>query len=160
MGRRIYKSGIDNTAIGTAVQDIWLLFAGASNGNQLHWIQATAAAVTTAAQIRMRLKRGTATVTAGSGGSTPAKNLVDDGDSKASGSTVHANDTTQATTSGNFTGFVEYFQWNVLLPFDYMPGPEDEDRPTSSVSEALILDLPAVITATTISSNISWREYP
>lgn len=160
MGRRIYKAGIDTQSIGTAVQDIWSLFAGSSNGIQLHWIQATAASVTTAAQLRLRLKRGTATVTQGSGGSTPNKNLVDDGDSKASGSTLHANDTTQATTTGNFTGFTEYFQWNVLLPFDYMPGPEDEDRPTCSVSEILILDLPAVITATTISSNIAWREYP
>lgn len=160
MGRRVYTSAIDNTAIGTAVQDIWLLFAGASNGIQLHWISITAAAVTTAAQVRLRLKRGTATVTAGSGGTTPAKNLVDDGDTKASGSTVRANDTTQATTSGNFTGLVKYFQWNVLLPFDYMPGPEDEDRDCCSVSEALILDLPAVITAYTVSSYITWRESP
>lgn len=160
MGRRVYTSGIDNVSIGTAVQDIWLLFAGASNGIQLHWFQITAAGVTTAAQIRMRLKRGTATVTAGSAGSTPAKNLIDDGDTKASGATVHANDTTQATTSGNFTGLVKYWQWNVLLPWDYMPGPEDEDRDTCSVSEALIIDLPAVITATTVSSFITWREYP
>lgn len=160
MGRRIYKAGIDTVSIGTAVQDIWSLLAGASNGIQLHWMQATAAGVTTAAQIRMRLKRGTATVTPGSGGTTPAKNLVDDGDTKASGSTLHANDTSQATTSGNFTAFTEYFQWNVLLPFDYMPGPEDEDRPTCSVAEALILDLPAVIAATSISSNLAWREYP
>ena len=160
MGRRIYKAGIDTVAIGTAVQDIWSAFNGASNGSQLHWIQATAASVTTAAQLRLRLKRGTATVTQGSGGSTPGKNLVDDGDTKASGITLHANDTTQATTTGNFTGFTEYFQWNVLLPFDYMPGPEDEDRPTASVSEILILDLPAVITSTTISSNMAWREYP
>lgn len=160
MGRRIYSAGIDNTAIGTAVQDIWSLLAGASNGNQLHWIQMTAASVTTAAQVRLRLKRGTATVTQGSGGSTSGKNLVDDGDSKASGSTLHANDTTQATTTGNFTGFTKYFQWNVLLPFDYMPGPEDEDRPTCSVSEILILDLPAVITAYTVSSFLTWREVP
>jgi hypothetical protein len=160
MGRRVYKSAVDSNSIGTAVQDIWLLFAGASNGIQLHWMQCTAASVTTAAQLRLRLKRGTATVTAGSGGSTPAVNLVDSGDTKASGSTVHANDTTQATTSGNFTGLVEYFQWNVLLPFDYMPGPEDEDRPACLVSQALILDLPAVITATTVSQNASWREYP
>jgi hypothetical protein len=160
MGRRVYKSAVDSNSIGTAVQDIWLLFAGASNGIQLHWLQCTAASVTTAAQLRLRLKRGTATVTAGSGGSTPAANLVDDGDTKASGSTVHANDTTQATTSGNFTGLVEYFQWNVLLPFDYMPGPEDEDRPACLVSQALILDLPAVITATMVSQNASWREYP
>jgi hypothetical protein len=160
MGRRIYKSAVDTVAIGTAVQDIWMIHSAASNGVQLHWAQCTAASVTTAAQLRLRLKRGTATVTNGSGGTAPAMNLVDDGDSKAAGSTVRANDTTQATTSGNFTGFVEYFQWNVLLPFDYMPGPEDEDRPTCSVSEALILDLPAVIVATTISENVSWREYP
>jgi len=160
MGRRIYSAGIDTVSIGTAVQDIWTLFNGASNGSQLHWIQATAASVTTAAQIRLRLKRGTATVTIGSGGSIPTKNFVDDGDAKASGATLHANDTTQATTSGNFTGFLEYFQWNVLLPFDYMPGPEDEDRPADSVSEAFILDLPAVIVATSISSFLRWREYP
>jgi hypothetical protein len=160
MGRRIYKAGFDNTSIGTAVEDIWSLFAGASNGLQLHWIQATAAAVTTAAQIRLRLKRGTATITQGSGGSTPTANLVDDGDTKASGSTLHANDTSQATTTGNFTGFLEYFQWNVLLPFDYMPGPEDEDRPACAVSQGFFLDLPAVITATTVSSNMAWREYP
>jgi hypothetical protein len=160
MGRRVYKSGFDTVSIGTAVQDVWMLKSGASNGIQLHWMQATAAGVTTAAQIRMRLKRGTATVTVGSGGTTPAANLVDDGDTKASGSTVHANDTTQATTSGNFTAYVEYFQWNVLLPFDYMPGPEDEDRPSCLVSEAIIFDLPATITATSVSSNVAWREYP
>jgi len=160
MGRRIYESGFDNTSIGTAVQDIWSLFAGASNGAQVHWIQLTAAGITTAAQIRMRLKRGTATVTQGSGGTVSAKNFVDDGDTKASGSTLHNNDTTQATTTGNFTGLTKYFQWNVLLPFDYMPGPEDEDRDTCSVSEILILDLPAVITATTVSSFMTWREYP
>jgi len=160
MGRRIYKSGFDTASIGTAVQDIWSLFAGASNGIQIHWCQMTAASVTTAAQIRLRFKRGTATVTQGSGGTVSAMNLVDDGDTKAAGSTVHNNDTTQATTTGNFTGLLEYFQWNVLLPFDYMPGPEDEDRPTCLVSQILIFDLPVVIVATTISSNISWREYP
>lgn len=160
MGRRIYEAGIDTVSIGTAVQDIWALLTGATNAAQIHWIQLTAAAVTTAAQIRLRLKRGTATVTIGSGGSTPAKNLADDGDTKASGSTLHANDTAQATTSGNFTGFLKYFQWNVLLPFDYMPGPEDEDRPACGVAEAFILDLPAVITATSISGFMTWRETP
>lgn len=160
MGRRIYKCGFDTVSIGTAVQDIWLIFASASNGVQLHWFQLSAASVTTAAEIRLRLKRGTATVTAGSGGSTPAVNLVDSGDTKAGQSTVHANDTSQATTSGNFTGFVEYFQWNVLLPWDYMPGPEDEDRPACLVSQAFILDLPATITATSVSGNAAFREYP
>jgi hypothetical protein len=161
MGRRIYQSGFDTATIGTAVQDIWTIFAAATNGVQLHWIQATAASVTTAIQTRLRLKRGTATVTIGSGGTVSAKNLVDDGDTKAAGSTVHNNDTTQATTSGNFTGLTKYFQWNQLLPFDYMPGPEDEDRDACSISEALLLDLPAVLGASFVASSfITWREYP
>src|SRR5437868_2494353 len=107
MGRRVYISAIDSVSIGTAVQDIWSLLAGTAKGLQLHWMQLTAASVTTAAEIRLRLKRGTATVTQGSGGSTPAANIVDAGDTLAATATVHANDTTQATTSGNFTGYVE-----------------------------------------------------
>src|ERR1700687_2258233 len=107
MGRRIYKSTITAVTIGTAVQDIWSLLAGAANGIQLHWLQLSAGGVTIAPDLSLRLKRGTATVTIGSGGTLPAKSLVADGDSKVSGSPVHANDTTQATTSGNFTGYVE-----------------------------------------------------
>ena len=113
MGRRVYTAGVDTVNIGTAVQDIWSLLNSASNGSQVHWLQLTAAGVTSAAQVPLRLKRGTATVTQGSAGTTPAKKPVDDGDTKVSGATLHANDTTQATTTGNFTGFVEYFQWNV-----------------------------------------------
>lgn len=160
MGRRIYESSFDTVAVGTAVQDIFSILAAATKGIQLHWIQLTAAGVTTAAEIRLRLKRGTATLTQGSGGSVPSINIVDSGDTLAGTAVVHANDTTQATTSGNFTGYVKYFQWNVLLPFDYMPGPEDEDRPACLVAQSFILDLPAVIVATTMSGFINWRELP
>jgi hypothetical protein len=55
MGRRIYKAGVDNVTVGTAVQDIWMILAGTTNGIQLHWLQCTAAAVSTAAELRMRL---------------------------------------------------------------------------------------------------------
>jgi len=41
-----------------------------------------------------------------------------------------------------------------------MPGREDEDRPANGVSEIFVLDLPAVITAYSVSSFIRWREYP
>ncbi len=160
MGRRIYTGGFDNVSVGTAVQDIFSLLAGSIKGVKLHHIHLEAAGITTAAQIRMRLKRGTATVTQGSGGSAPTPGMVDAGDSLAATAILHCNDTTQATTSGNFTGLVIYFQWNVLLPFDYMPGPEDEDREKALVSQALILDLPAVITATTMSGFIKWEEMP
>lgn len=160
MGARIYVAAFDNVTVGTAVQDIFSLLAGAAKGIQLHHIHLEAAAITSAAQIRLRLKRGTATVTQGSGGSAPTPSIIDAGDTLASTTTAHCNDTTQATTSGNFTGLVEYFQWNVLLPFDYMPGPEDADRETALVAQALILDLPAVIVSTVMSGFIKWRETP
>ena len=160
MGRRVYLSAIDTVTIGTAVQDIWSLLAGSAKGIQMRWIQLTASGVTSAAELRLRLKRGTATVTQGSGGTTPAANIVDGGDALAATATVHANDTSQATTSGNFTGFVQYFNWNVLLPFDYQPGPEENDQEVCMPSQAWILDLPAVIVSTVVSGFIRWRELP
>ena len=160
MGMRIYSAGFDTVGVGTAVQDIFSLLAGTTKGIQLHHIHLEAASITTAAQVRLRLKRGTATVSQGSGGTAPTPGFVDAGDTLASTATLHCNDTTPATTTGNFTTLLEYFQWNVLLPFDYMPGPEDADRETALVSQALILDLPAVITATTMSGFIKWREIP
>ena len=160
MGRRIYAAGFDSVSIGTAVQDIFSLLAGATKGVILHHIHLEASGITTAAQLRMRLKRGTATVTQGSGGSAPTPGAVDPGDSLAATAILHCNDTSQATTSGNFTGLIEYFNWNVLLPFDYMPGPEDEDRERALVAQALILDLPATITATTVSGFMKWQETP
>ena len=99
-------------------------------------------------------------MTQGSGGTVVTPGIVDAGDTLAATAVAHVNDTTQATTTGNFTGLVEYFQWNVLLPFDYMPGPEDADRETALVSQALILDLPATIVATVMSGFIKWREIP
>lgn len=161
MGRRIYTAGFDNIGIGTAVQDIFSLLAPAAKGAQVHWAHLEASGVTSPAMVRMRIKRGTATVTQGSGGSAPTPGMVDPGDTLASACTLHCNDTTQATTSGNFTGFVQYSQWNVLLPWDYMPGPEDEDRPVIGVSQAFIIDLPTTIGATyTCSGFLQWREFP
>jgi len=160
MGRRIYSAGFNAVSCGTAVQDIFSLLAAATKGIQLHHIHLEASGVTTAAQLDLRLKRGTATVTQGSGGSAPTPGAIDAGDSLAATAVLHCNDTTQATTSGNFTGLVEYFNWNVLLPFDYMPGPEDEDRETALINQALILDFPSTIVATTITGFIKWREIP
>lgn len=160
MGRRIYTGGFNTVTCGTAVQDIFSLLAASTKGLQLHHIHLEASGVTTAAQLDLRLKRGTATVTQGSGGTVVTGGAVDAGDTLAATAVLHCNDTTQATTSGNFTGLVEYFNWNVLLPFDYMPGPEDEDRETALISQALILDFPAVITATVLTGFIKWRELP
>lgn len=83
MGKRVYLSNINAQSIGTPVQDIWSLLAGSAIGIYIHRIKASNSGVTTVTQINVRLKRGTATVTQGSGGSTPAKNINQDGDTKA-----------------------------------------------------------------------------
>lgn len=158
MGDRVYVANFDNVSIGTAVQDILSLKAGAANGVELHYIELNAAGVTSPAEIRMRLKRLPATVTAGSGGTAPTMNVMDSGDAKSATATAHANDTTQATTSGTPANLLVW-QWNILLPFQYLPAPED--RPTIQPGEELVLDLPAVIgVATTVSGFIKWRELP
>jgi hypothetical protein len=158
VGRRIYEAGFDNQSIGSAVQDIFSLLAPATKGIQIHWVHLSAAAVTSPAQIRLRIGRATATVTQGTGGTAPTGFSTDAGDTLASVVTCHCNDTTQATTTGTF--FYKYDQWNVLLPYDYQPGPEDEDRDAVLISQLWRLDLPGVVTAVVASGFIKWRELP
>jgi len=167
MGRRIYSASFDNVSISSSVKDVFTVRASSDTAVQLRWMQLTAGGIAGGeglgfglSVVRMRLKRGTATVTLGSGGAVLTPGIVDDGDTQPSASTIHSNDTTASTTSGNFTGLLEYFQWNPWIPFDYLPGPYDEDRPACLVNEAFILDFPAPATGNATSGLIRWREYP
>lgn len=153
-GGRIYYVPIENVAIGTAVQDIFALKCGAG-GLILHWVHLESTN-TAAAALRMRLKRGTATVTLGSGGSliTP---IAASFNAAAAGGTSHINDTTQATTSGAFTT-IAAFNWDLVLPFDYLPAPED--RIDCILNQGLVLDLATTIVAATISGFAVFEEVP
>src|SRR3954453_23581575 len=133
MGQRVYSTFFENVTI-AAVQDIFLLKAGGANGADLHQIDLSAGGVTAPAEIRLRLKRLPATVTNGSGGTAPTMSATDSGDTKAATATVRANDTTQATTSGT-AATLQAHQWNVLMPWQYLPAPED--REVIQASEAL-----------------------
>lgn len=159
MGQRIYVAAFDNVTVGTAVQDILSLLAGSANGCELHYLELNAAGVTSAAEIRLRLKRFSgATITAGSVGTAPTINAIDENDTKAATAVVRANDTTQSTTTGTNVSLM-FWQWNVLVPFQYLPAPED--RPVIAAGNKLILDLPATIGAATVMSGIiKWRELP
>jgi len=159
MGRRVYAAGFDNISIGSAIQDIFSLLTPAAKGAQIHWAHLEAAGVTSPAQVRLRIKRGTGTTASGTGGSAPTPGPVDPGDTLAAGCVLHCNDTAQSTAT-SFTGFVKYAQWNVLLPWDYQPGPEDEDRDALLPAQLWVLDLPGVITAVTCSGFLQWRELP
>lgn len=156
MGQRVYSTFFENVTI-AAVQDIFLLKAGAANGVELHQIDLSAGGVTAPAEIRIRVKRLPATVTNGSGGTAPTMSPTDSGDTKAATATVRANDTTQATTSGTSIT-LQAHQWNVLLPFQYLPAPED--REVIQPSEALVLDIAGAPASTVVSGTIKWRELP
>lgn len=102
MGRR-YTVTFENVAV-SAAQD--LISLKGSTGKTCKvlraWLGMTDTTIQTAQGMRLNIKFGSATVTLGSGGSTPTPGLTDPGDSAAS-FTAHANDTTPATTSGAFT---------------------------------------------------------
>lgn len=124
MANRIYVIQFENVAVSTIV-DFLSLKAGASNGLELRYAQFSALNQSSPSEFRLSLKRYVgATVTQGSGGSTPTINFVDDGDTKASAATAHANDTTIATASTIQT--LESYAWNLLLPFEYVPSTEEE----------------------------------
>ena len=72
MGQRIYTANFENITV-SAIQDILSIKAGAANGIELHTIELSAAASSsTPSEIRLRLKRITGTLTAGTGGTAPA----------------------------------------------------------------------------------------
>lgn len=153
--KRVYTATFENVTIGTAVQDIFYVKAGTTNLIELHSIILTAGqAITTPAEIRVRLKKGTGTVTAGSAGSALTGQPADSFDPAAL-STARSNDTTQATATAFLT--LGAWQWNELLPFELL-WPAD-DRPQCKPSEGFVLDFPAAIAAAvSVSGVLTWAE--
>lgn len=156
MGQRIYKTFFENVTV-AAAQDLFSLKAGAANGIEIHQIDLSAGGVTAPAEIRIRVKRMPATFTQGSGGSTPTVGVADSGDTKATTATVHANDTTPGTTGGTAV-VLGAFQWNVLMPWQYLPAPEDRD--VIQAAEGFVIDALGSPASTVVSATITWRELP
>lgn len=154
MGDRVYICKIPSVSIGTAVQDVVAMFS-TTKGLILHHLHLEANVAAEAA-LRMRLKRASATVTTGSGGAAGSPVPVDPSDASVS-TTVRLSDKTQATTSGAFVDLAEFY-WDLSLPFDHLPAPEDRER--CVINGGLFLDLPATIAATTIAGYVKFAEVP
>ena len=153
---RVYTCPIPSANVGTAVQDIVAMIATTTKSIRFHhlWIGAN---VTAQGVARLRFKRGSATVTAGTGGAAGAPIPVDPADG-AVAVAVRLGDTAQATTSGAFSSMAEVY-WDTSLPFELLPVPED--REFSALSGALILDLPAVLgAAVTVAGFVKFAEVP
>lgn len=152
---RVYGMAIDNVTV-AALQDIFSTKMGAANGMRIHWIHLESNSIA-ASPLRMRLRRATATITQGTGGTVITPYPVDVNDTLASAATGHANDTSQATTTGAFT-LVAGFQWDTVLPWDFLPAPED--RPACAAAQGFVLDIPATPTSIVLSGFIQWSEAP
>jgi len=89
--------------------------------------------------LRVSVLRMTATVTGGSGGSTPTPTPPDSADS-AAGFAVETNNTTVATTSGSTLSFAEY-GWNIRnSPYEVWY-PDTRFCPKAKQGEALLVRL-------------------
>lgn len=156
MAGRIYVASFQNVSV-AAVQDLFSLKSSAGKGLEIHHIKLTAGGVTAAAELRVRLKRLTGTLTAGSAGTSGTANVIDATNSTAATATVRQNDTTQASATTSVTLWEE--QWNVLMPMEHMPAPED--REVIDVNSQFVLDIAATPGASTlVSGYIKWEEYP
>lgn len=153
---RLYSIVFENVTV-AAVQDLFALKASATNGLEIRRISVSAGAVTSAAEIRLRLKRLPATVTIGSGGSAPTVQKVSSRLNLSALSTnARVNDTTQATTSGT-AQILAVWQWNVLQDFLEVP-PTEAERWECDVSEGLIFDVAATPASTVLSGTIVYKE--
>lgn len=103
---RIYTVGFKAVTI-SAVQDLIALKGSTGKVCRLRrvWLGMNDTALQTPQGVKLNVKYASATITLGSGGSTPTPRPSDPGDAAAS-FTAHANDTTQATTSGSFVDLV------------------------------------------------------
>lgn len=144
---RIYYVNFENVAV-SAAQDLFEVTPADDKPVRLLWARVSNVVSEVSEQLRIRVKRLPATVTSGSGGSTPTIQKAVSADASA-GFAAEANNTTPATTSG--TAQVLWAEgFNVLTGWDWLPTPECV--PVFVQGEALIIDLP---TAPGSSTNMS-----
>lgn len=151
---RIYSVQFENVAV-SAAQDFFEVLPADDKPVRLLWARVSNVASETSEQLRIRIKRMPATVTSGSGGSTPTIQKLVSTDASA-GFSVEANNTTPATTSG--TAQVLWSEgFNVLTGWDYLPTPECVF--VFVQGEGLIIDLPAAPgSSTNMSGTIMLEE--
>lgn len=106
------------------------------------WVASTDTTLDSAQMLSIRLRYLPATVTAGSGGSTPTPRPLDPGDSAAS-FTAHTNDTTKSSTGGTAAIIEEngchiYAGYDVYLSKPIYVGP----------SEAFVFELLSTVSGT------------
>lgn len=151
---RTYNVIFRNVGI-SATQDLCAAYAGASMAIEVVSVTLGQITQTSVEILQISIKRLTATVSAGSGGSAFTPSLDTDTDHSAT-FTARINDTSQATTSGS-TAYAHADAWNLVNGYQWI-FPE-KARPSCGLSEALILSLDsAPLAMRTVSGSMKIRE--
>lgn len=154
---RIYSAHVNGLSW-SAPMDFWELKAAASAIIIVHevWIGQNSDYGDAAAEgVLVTFKRASGTYASGSLGSTPSKNPLQFGDA-ASGATLEAGNTTQATAD---TGALTVFRsqsFNVQAGLLWLPTPET--RLILAPTQALVVSGGTPIDALTVDSTIVWEE--
>lgn len=133
---RPYVIQFNNISV-SAAQDLFNIAATGSMAFVLYQFELNSESSSTAAELRVVLKRLTATVTNGSGGASATISPLSSTDAAAT-ITGRTNDTTRATTTGSTTNLFP-FGWNVLNGLLFVPPPEL--RPTFAPNQNLLIGL-------------------
>lgn len=133
---RPYVIQFNNVAV-TAAQDLFNIAATSGMAFVLYQFELNSESSSAAAELRVIIKRLTATVTNGSGGSSATISPLYSTDGAAT-VTGRTNDTTRATTNGTTTNLFS-FGWNVLNGLLFCPIPEI--RPVFGLSQNLLIGL-------------------
>lgn len=154
---RLYSVSFSGVTI-SAVQDIFTIIPGSSKIVAIQSIALGQITQTTVGSLRIRLRYVPATLTAGSGGSTPTPRPVVVGDAAAT-ATAHANDTTQATSSGTIVD-IWNDQWSLLNGFLWA-NPIGARPPVGAPSTAFVLSLDSAPAAGIVANGtIMFEELP
>lgn len=140
---RIYSVTFENVSV-SAAQDL-LQIKGASNKVLRilrRWVGATNTTIPTGQMLRLRERFLPATVTDGSGGSTPTPVKHDQGDAAAS-FTALANSTTQASTNGSAV-ILYATGCHIFNGFDDI----HDDPPTITPGTSYVFELLSTVTGT------------
>jgi hypothetical protein len=152
MARR-YTIGFAQVAC-TVAQDLVAIKCAATCVVRIIEVRLSQSASTTSTMQRVRHSKATATLTLGSGGSTPTAIKAESGDAAAA-STFHVNDTTQATTSGTkSTWFEDVF--NFVSGYLWVPVPEESIF--LAPGEGYVFEFPAAPASGTYDGSVTFEE--
>ena len=152
---RMYTASFKQVSI-SVVQDVLALYAGAMPFRVISvaFGQITQQSV---ANLPIRHRRIVATVTPGSGGTTPTPRRTATGDSSAT-VTAHANDTTQAVSSGTIEDLWPDI-WNPINGYYWQAESRDGPAWVINPNEAWVLSLDSAPTqALTCSATVKFEE--